>query len=153
MGSSRDLFDVYKFHAGGSVLMGNNAKLTSIGIGTVTIRMFDGIVWTLTDVMHVSGLQRNLISLSALDSKGCECTIAGRVVKGALVIMKGKKVKNLYRLMGDAFLLGVVNETSTDSERKHIVQVELDAMKSSKDGPTGSLTKSSPGNPRRPKQR
>ena len=75
------------------------------------------------------------------------------VVKGSLVVMKGMKVKNLYRLMGDAFLGGVVNETSTDSERKHIVQVKLDATKSSENGPTGSLMMPSTGNPRRPKQR
>lgn len=38
--SDRDLF-------GGSILMGNNTELMSIGIRIVKIRMFDGIVQTL----------------------------------------------------------------------------------------------------------
>lgn len=38
--SNRDLF-------GGSVLMGNNTKLMSIGLRIVKMRMFDGIVQTL----------------------------------------------------------------------------------------------------------
>lgn len=66
------------------------------------------------DVIHVLGFQRNLISLCALDFKGFKCIIAGgvaKVVNGALVIMKGEMVENLYRL----------KETSTNKERKYIV--------------------------------
>ena len=98
--------------------------------------MFDGIVRTLTDVMHVQSFQRNLISLGALDSKGYKCTIEGRVVKvvnGALAIMNGEIVKYLYRLIGDAILGGAVKVTLDKTGRKHIVQVELDAAKSLED--------------------
>lgn len=49
MCSSRDLFIAYKPHAGGSTFMETNAKLTSIGIWTVKIWMFDRIVHTLID--------------------------------------------------------------------------------------------------------
>ena len=52
------------------MLMGNNASYKIVGIGTVKIKMFDGIVTTLNDVRHVLNLKRNLISLSTLDSKG-----------------------------------------------------------------------------------
>lgn len=65
--------------------MGNNAELTSIRIGR---GVFDLIIWTLMDVMHVPCLQRNLTSLGALHSKDSKCTIAGgvmNVVKEALV--------------------------------------------------------------------
>lgn len=48
-----------KLHASGYVLMGNNVKLMNFEIGTVKIRMFDEIVRTLPDDMHVP--RKNLI--------------------------------------------------------------------------------------------
>ena len=51
----------------GVVLMGNNATCKVAGIGTVRIKMFDGVVKTLGDGKHVSHVKRNLISLSTLD--------------------------------------------------------------------------------------
>ena len=58
----------------GVVLMGNNASSKVAGIGTVRIRMFDGVVRTLGDVRHVPDLKRNLISLRNLDAKGYKYT-------------------------------------------------------------------------------
>ncbi len=43
-----------------------------LGVGTVKIRMHDGVVRTLTGVRHISGLKRNLISLRELNSKDCK---------------------------------------------------------------------------------
>ena len=57
--------------------MANNVECKSIGIGTVKIKMFDGVIQTQTNVMHAPNLRRNLISLGALDSKGYKCTING----------------------------------------------------------------------------
>ena len=58
----------------GVVLMGNNASSKVAGIGTVRIRMFDGVVRTLGDIRHVPDLKKNLISLSNLDAKGYKYT-------------------------------------------------------------------------------
>lgn len=58
--------------------------------------MFDKIIRTLSDVMHIPGLQINLISLGVLESKGCMCTVPGgvvNVVNGSLIIMNGEIVK------------------------------------------------------------
>lgn len=66
----RDWFSTYEGGSGGAVIMENNAPCKIIGVGTVRIRMLDGIVRTLTDVKHIPELKRNLISLSAVDSKG-----------------------------------------------------------------------------------
>ena len=49
--------------------MGNNASCRITGVGTIKVKMFDGVVRTLSDVRHVLELKRNLISLSTLDSK------------------------------------------------------------------------------------
>ncbi|KAG8503399.1 hypothetical protein CXB51_001318 [Gossypium anomalum] len=54
--------------------MGNNASCKIAGVGTIKVKMFDGVVRTLSDVRHVPELKRNLISLSTLDSKGYRYT-------------------------------------------------------------------------------
>lgn len=108
------------------------------------------------DVMHVSSLKINLISLGAIDSKGCKCNIEGGVVKVVneiFVLMKGEMVGSLYKLIGEAIPSGVVKESSDNTRRKDIVQVELDATKSSKDGLTGSSKISLNGNRGRPECR
>lgn len=50
--SSRDLSGSYKAYDGGSVLVGNNALYKSIAIGTVRVKIFDGLVRTITDARH-----------------------------------------------------------------------------------------------------
>ncbi|GKB17056.1 transposable element [Tanacetum coccineum] len=76
-----------------------------VGIGTIQIRMHDGVVRTLTDVRHVPDLKKNLISLGVFDSKGFKYTSENgvlRVSKGALVVMKATKgTSSLYTLQGE----------------------------------------------------
>ena len=50
--------------------MGNDATCPVIGIGTVMIKMFDGVVRVLSNVRHVLDLRKNLISLGVLDDLG-----------------------------------------------------------------------------------
>lgn len=63
-----------------------------MGVGTVQLRMFDGIVRILENVRHVPELKKSLILLSELDSRGYKYTGQGRVIKvskGILVVIKG----------------------------------------------------------------
>ena len=46
-----------------------------IGVGSVRIRMFDGMVYTLLNVHHVSDMKKNFISLGALVSDGSRCIL------------------------------------------------------------------------------
>ncbi|KAG8503271.1 hypothetical protein CXB51_001260 [Gossypium anomalum] len=69
MSPNRDWFTTYEIVSEGVVLMGNNASCKIAGVGTIKVKMFDGVVRTLSDVRHVPELKRNLISLSTLDSK------------------------------------------------------------------------------------
>ena len=65
--------------------------------------MFDGTNKILTDVRHVPELRKNLISLGLLDTNGYKTFIQGgvmKVYKGILLVMKAKKVRNLYQLEG-----------------------------------------------------
>ncbi|KAI9194535.1 hypothetical protein LWI28_006901 [Acer negundo] len=66
--ANRNWFDMYESHSGGEVLMGNNATCKFIRISTIKIKMFDGIVKTLSSVRHVPALKKNLISLGTLDT-------------------------------------------------------------------------------------
>ncbi|KAG8480615.1 hypothetical protein CXB51_024767 [Gossypium anomalum] len=74
MSLNRDWFTIYEIVSEGVVLMGNNASCKIAGVGTIKVKMFDGVVRTLSDVRYVPELKRNLISLSTLDSKGYRYT-------------------------------------------------------------------------------
>ncbi|XP_028180740.1 uncharacterized protein LOC114367746 [Glycine soja] len=63
-------FDTYEEKSGGNVFMGNDVSCKTIGIGTVKIKMHDGIIRTLTEVRHVPELKKNLISIGIMDGKG-----------------------------------------------------------------------------------
>ena len=118
MTPNRNCFSSYVEWEGKSIVMGNGAVCKSKGIGSVQIRMFDGVVRTLTNVRYVPGLRKSLISLGQLDSLGCKITIESdslRVSKGALVVMKGARTHGIYLLQG----VTVQGETcvSVDSSR------------------------------------
>ncbi|XP_073148775.1 retrovirus-related Pol polyprotein from transposon TNT 1-94 isoform X1 [Henckelia pumila] len=105
MTSRREWFDQYEPVSGGSVFMGNDHALEIAGVGTIKIKMFDGTIRTIQEVRHVKGLTKNLLSLGQLDDIGCKTRIEKgimKIVKGALVVMKAKKVAaNLYVLLGE----------------------------------------------------
>ncbi|GAV58366.1 LOW QUALITY PROTEIN: gag_pre-integrs domain-containing protein, partial [Cephalotus follicularis] len=77
----------------------------------------EGKVLTLK-AWHVLGLKKNLISLGVLDSHGCKFTSENGIIKvlrSALVIMKGKKIDGLYQLQGNT-LLGTAAVASSDKD-------------------------------------
>ena len=83
--------------------MDNNSSCKIVGIRTVKIKMFDGIVGILTNVKHVPDLKENLILLSNLDLNGYKFIGEGGVIKVSkwtFVVMKGKKYGRLYVLQG-----------------------------------------------------
>ena len=97
--------------------MGNNISCKVIGIGTVRIKMHDGIVRTLKDVRHVPDLKKNLISLGTLDSQGYKYVAEGgvlKVSKGALVVIKGQLSLGLYMLQGSTVIGSVSVSSSSD---------------------------------------
>jgi hypothetical protein len=120
--SNRCWFDTYRSANSGIVTMGNGAHCKITGIGSIRIRMFDGVVRTLCDVRHVPEVEKNLISLGTLDSNGFSYKSEGgvmKVVKGEMIAMKGgKNSKNIYKLLGST----VVGEAAfVESESDNIV--------------------------------
>ncbi|KAJ9561973.1 hypothetical protein OSB04_007133 [Centaurea solstitialis] len=103
----KELFSTYEKVADGSVSMGNDMPCDVVGIGSVSIKMHDGVVRTLTDVRHVPEMKKNLISLGVLDKIGYKYSGGGgviRVTKGALVVMKGVMKGTLYFLEGSTLV-------------------------------------------------
>ena len=115
MTPKKDWFDTYKPYNGGMVQMGNDATCLVIGIGSMKIKMFDGVVRVLSIVRNVPDLRKILISLGVLDDLGYSYSSKGgiiKITKGALMVMKGQKVSTLYRLIGNTVVRRVVVITS-----------------------------------------
>ncbi|KAG8473572.1 hypothetical protein CXB51_035820 [Gossypium anomalum] len=55
MSPNRDWFTTYETVSEGVVLMGNNASCKIAGVGTIKVKMFDGVVRTLSDGSTVTG--------------------------------------------------------------------------------------------------
>ena len=89
------------------------------GIGTIKLKIHDGTIRILEDVRYVPDLTKNLISVGVLDSKGYRVTMEGgvlKVVRGALVAMKGTRQGDLYFLDGSTVTGRVAVSTSSSSE-------------------------------------
>src|SRR5881394_2427377 len=84
--------------------------------------MFDGIVRTITDVMHVPGMKRNLLSCSNFDRKGYKYYGGDgvlKVSKSSLIVMKGDlRGPKLYHLQGITIIgnVAVSSHSSSDSD-------------------------------------
>ena len=99
----REWFSYLEKLDSGVVTMKDDAACQMIGIGTVQIKMFDGVVRNLTDVRYAPQMKKNIISVGAVKSKGLKVTLENgipKVTKGSLVVMKGVRDRNLYYLKG-----------------------------------------------------
>ncbi|MFQ6627453.1 hypothetical protein Gotur_004840 [Gossypium turneri] len=117
---NREWFSTYDSVEGGVVRMENNSSNKVIGIGTVKIKMHDGTIKTLSDVRYVPELRKNIISLSILDLKECKINIELSGIKvslGALLLLKGKRIDNLYILEGST-VISEIRRPSSVTESK-----------------------------------
>ena len=100
---NKSYFTSYQPCDGGMVLISNNSMCKVVGIETISLRMFDGVVRELTQVRFVPELKKNLISIGMLNQTGCVIKaekMVLRVIKGSMVIMKGIKQNGMYVLDG-----------------------------------------------------
>ncbi|KAK3011203.1 hypothetical protein RJ639_011565 [Escallonia herrerae] len=114
---NRDWFATYRSFDDGKVLIGNDVACKVVRIGSIQIRMHDGIVRNLTNVRHFLELRKILISLGTLDSNGCSYRAAGgviRIMKGTLIVMKGLKQNSLYLLQGSTVTGAAAAASSSD---------------------------------------
>ena len=66
----REWFHTYKPWDGGVIYLDNNTTYLVIGVGDVRIKMFDDIVWMISNVRHVSALRKSLLSLKKFCKQG-----------------------------------------------------------------------------------
>jgi len=99
----REWFSTYAQVENGCIKMANSSVSQVAGIGSIQIRTHDGRFCTLNDVRHVPSMEKNLISLSLLDSRGLKYSNGDgilQVCQGSDVILKGVISGTLYILHG-----------------------------------------------------
>ena len=99
--------------------MGNDSTCKMTGIGSVQIKMFDGIIRKLNDVRYVPNLKKNLISLGVLDASGYRIILEGgnlKVARGALVAIKGTRRGSIYYLNGTIIIGHVAVASSKEQD-------------------------------------
>ena len=65
-----DWFITYQPINGGLVYMRNNTTWKVVRIWTMRVKMYDGIIRTMTHVRHMLDLKKNILSSSTFESQG-----------------------------------------------------------------------------------
>lgn len=77
--------------------------------------MHDGFLKNIGKCWPILDLKSNLNSLCELDSTGCKVFVerkSMRILRDALVVLKARKVKNFYVMLGNTIRGGEVFSTS-----------------------------------------
>eukprot|EP00253_Pinus_taeda_P013641 PITA_13641 len=105
------------------IVLGDNMKYPVKGVGNVSLKLNQGNMIHLQDVLYVPDLKKNLVSISTMEDKGYKVTFGDgkvRVWKSNVkdVFTLGFRVDSLYQVGGS--LLGVMScDTSLQSELWH----------------------------------
>ena len=111
--------------------MGNSAVAKVAGKGTVALKLTSGKELTLTEVLHVTEIRKNLISGSMLNKKGFrQCFEADKFIltKDGSYIGQGYFCDNLFKMVATTVIPGTepyganVTEASTSSDGKNVAQ-------------------------------
>jgi len=112
-----DWFSSFEKLDGCFTVMSDDHPCNIEGMGTVRIKMDDGIVQELKKVRYVPQLKKNLISVGTLKTLGLMVSIRDDVLKmtkGLMVVMKGVCRNNLYYLKGSIVTDQVETSISSD---------------------------------------
>jgi hypothetical protein len=127
----REWFCEYEKYDGGNVFLGNDSTTRIIGRGRVKLRLIDGRIRTLPGVLHIPGMARNLISVSKMEDVGVKTIFEKgtcRMVRGAMVLMRGVRFGTLYKLLGSTISDGcnssIVPDIEVEEERTPTVSGE-----------------------------
>ena len=104
---NREMFLDFKEFNGGVVYMGNDSTCKMMGIDSVQIKMFDGVIRKLNDVRYVPDLKKKLIFLGVLVASDYRIILEGvnlEVGRGALVKIKGTRRGSIYYLNGTTII-------------------------------------------------
>jgi hypothetical protein len=80
--TNKDWFSSFKpMQKGDVVRMGDDNPCDIVGVGSIQIKIHDGMTRTLQNVRYILGITRFLISLSTLDAEGFKYSGSGGVLK------------------------------------------------------------------------
>jgi hypothetical protein len=99
----REWFYEYEKYDRGNVFLGNDSRTRIIGRGRFKLRLIDGRIRTLPGVLHIPGMAKNLISISKMEDAGVKTIFEKgtcKMVRAAIVLMKGAHFGTLYKLLG-----------------------------------------------------
>ena len=114
----------------GVVYLADNQPCKIARIGSISLKNHDGLISVLTDVRYIPKLEKNLISLGTLESKGFTIILQNgilKVVSGALVVMKGIRRNNLYLYQGSTAVgtAAAVSEVDKVAEMSRLWHMRL----------------------------
>jgi hypothetical protein len=99
-----------------------------LGRGRVKLLLNDGRIRTLPGVLHIPKLARSLISVSKLGDAGVKIVFEKdtcKMVRGAMVLMRGVRCGTLYKLLGRTYTNGcnssVVLEQKNEGDKTNTV--------------------------------
>ena len=118
----KELFFNFTKLDGGVVYLADNQPCKIAGIGSISLKNHDGSTRVLTDFRYIPKLEKNLISLGTMESKGFTIILQNgilKVVSGALVVMKGIMRNNLYLYQGST----TVGTTTAVSEADKVAEM------------------------------
>uniref|UniRef100_A0A803NKV9 Integrase catalytic domain-containing protein n=1 Tax=Cannabis sativa TaxID=3483 RepID=A0A803NKV9_CANSA len=116
-------FEEFTFGKYEIVYFGDNKSYKIVEIGTIRLKLHDGMERVLKDVRLVTDLKRNLISVRMLDDKGFLFKIengAMKFCKGSMVVIRGNKSNGIHTLEGIT-----ANNTKACVLRKHVNETEV----------------------------
>jgi hypothetical protein len=124
----REWFFEYEKYDGGDVFLGDDSTGKILGRGRVKLLLKDGRIRTLLGVLHIPKLARSLISVSKMNDAEVD-TVFGKntckMVRGAMVLMRGVRFGTLYKLLGSTYTNGcnhsVVPEHRNKEDKTNIV--------------------------------
>lgn len=85
------MFDSYKPYDVNTILTTNDLSVKVIEIGSMKVKIFNGVVKTLTNVRNIPRSRINLISLGAFNTVGYDYSTKDGFKRGTLVTKNGEK--------------------------------------------------------------
>jgi len=104
--------------------LGDDRKARIIVHGKLNLKLQGGRVRTLSGVLHIPALARNLISISKLDDAGVNIVFQEGYLQhglGALVLIRGVWTGTFYKLQGSTIFYGCTSSVVPESGTENLV--------------------------------
>eukprot|EP00253_Pinus_taeda_P020890 PITA_20890 len=120
----REWFYEYEKYDDVDVFLGDDNKARIVGHGKVKLKLQGGRVRTLPGVLHIPAWVQNLIFVIKLDDAGVKTMFEKdtcKMVRGALVLMRGVYIGTLYKLQGSTVVDGCNSSVVPESGAENLV--------------------------------